>query len=258
MYARWTAKRDRQMVKKYKDEEGITLELDGLGAREIKAAIIKRDEKETEEALSELVSHRNVAVVLVKPPLSGDARVVRKIHEHLEDTLRFDVVLTMVSGDRVNGWSEEDRKDAETLCGGVGVCSRPKPTKKKAEAKEATEAKEAKEGDVAKGTKNKTDNKGTAGKGDAKEGHEGVIPSAADAARAAEEALPQPESAVFVISWDGQSKDMPSWKCFREEVGERERGGVRRETDRDRGTERQKERQRWRQRWRQRETDGHR
>ena len=73
-YARWTAKRDRQMVKKYKDEEGITLELDGLGAREIKAAIIKRDEKETEEALSELVSHRNVAVVLVKPPLSGDAR----------------------------------------------------------------------------------------------------------------------------------------------------------------------------------------
>ena len=159
------------MVKKYKDEEGITLELDGLGAREIKAAIIKRDEKETEEALSELVSHRNVAVVLVKPPLSGDARVVRKIHEHLEDTLRFDVVLTMVSGDRVNGWSEEDRKDAETLCGGVGVCSRPKPPKKKAEAKEV---KEAKEGDVAKGTKNKTDNKGTAGKGGAKEGHEGV------------------------------------------------------------------------------------
>ena len=237
MYARWTAKRDRQMVKKYKDEEGITLELDGLGAREIKAAIIKRDEKETEEALSELVSHRNVAVVLVKPPLSGDARVVRKIHEHLEDTLRFDVVLTMVSGDRVNGWSEEDRKDAETLCGGVGVCSRPKPTKKA----EAKEAKETKEGDVAKGTKNKTDKKGTAGKGGAKEGHEGVIPSAADAARAAEEALPQPESAVFVISWDGQSKDMPSWKCFREEVGKRERGGVRRE--RDRGTKRQRERQ---------------
>ena len=132
----------------------------------------------------------------------------------------------MVSGDRVNGWSEGDRKDAETLCGGVGVCSRPKPKEKEtggtgetgAETKEAKEAKEAKEGDVAKGTKNKTDKKGTAGKGGAKEGHEGVIPSAADAARAAAEALPQPESAVFVISWDSQNKDMPSWKRFREEV----------------------------------------
>ena len=216
LWARWTAKRRRLQVERYQDEEGISLEVDGLGAREVKAAIIKRDEKEEEEALEELVSHRNVACVLLKPPLSMDPRVVRRAHEFLEEEARFDVDLKMVSGDRLaEDWSDEERREAEKLCGGIGACFHPKPKPK--------EEDKNKDKNEDKGEKKE---KGTDDEADETKGSEGNGSSSSEVV-----APSQPETAVFLLSWDASRSTttstpsasssspkkggMPTWSQFR-------------------------------------------